>query len=287
MLSLVLLRMQQAIAHSCTGAISPEATWAMFGLAGLGYLLYLYVNFSGYMDIVIGAGVVYGIQLPENFDRPLQTADFLDFWNRWHITLSDWFKDYLFYPLLKALASRWREPRLLRWLGVATYFITFLCMGIWHGTTMEFVFYGLFLGCGVSLNKAFDEYLNRRLGRPSARALRSRELVVAFGRAVTLSYFSLALTCLWLSWGEFQQVFTTMGFSGLLAGMVLRVAIVLALDGIFRLATAGWRAICHPAKSLRSEPWLRQLGLGLRVCVLAIYLLQPSIRLPEFVYMGF
>ena len=62
--------------------------------------MYLYFNFSGYMDIVIGSGVLLGQSMPENFDKPFSARSFLEFWQRWHMTLSQWFKFYLFNPLL-------------------------------------------------------------------------------------------------------------------------------------------------------------------------------------------
>ena len=79
--------------------------FAAFRLA-IVYPLFLYANFSGYIDIVIALARLMRVRLPENFDRPFSASSFLDFWNRWHITLSKWLKTYVYNPLLVALMRR-------------------------------------------------------------------------------------------------------------------------------------------------------------------------------------
>ena len=76
-----------------------------FGLAALSYLVFLYFNFSGYTDIVIGLGRLVGFRLPENFYKPFSSTNFLEFWRRWHISLSLWFRDYCFSPILKRMGE--------------------------------------------------------------------------------------------------------------------------------------------------------------------------------------
>ncbi|MEH2561976.1 MBOAT family O-acyltransferase [Bradyrhizobium sp. AZCC 2289] len=89
------------------------------------YTIYLYFNFSGYMDIVIGVGTLLGQSLPENFDKPFLARSFLEFWQRWHMTLSQWFKFYLFNPLLMFLMTCFPAPALTAYLGVLAFFVTF------------------------------------------------------------------------------------------------------------------------------------------------------------------
>ena len=79
--------------------------FAVFRLAVL-YPFFLYANFSGYIDIVIALARLMRVRLPENFDRPFSAASFIDFWSRWHITLSNWLKTYVYNPLLLALMRR-------------------------------------------------------------------------------------------------------------------------------------------------------------------------------------
>src|SRR5262249_34964940 len=86
------------------------------------FAAYLYSSFSGYTDVVLGFARLIEFDLPANFDRPLLSANFLDLWSRWHISLSDWFKLYLFNPLTKEMIAAANRPRLVPWLGAAGYF---------------------------------------------------------------------------------------------------------------------------------------------------------------------
>lgn len=110
------------------------------------YSFYIFFDFSGYSDIAIGLGRLYGITLPENFDRPYLQRNLQQFWQRWHMTLSGWFRTYYFLPL-----SRWCIRR--RWPTYLTLFVaqlsTFLLIGLWHGLTVNFVLWGLWHGAGL------------------------------------------------------------------------------------------------------------------------------------------
>jgi D-alanyl-lipoteichoic acid acyltransferase DltB (MBOAT superfamily) len=193
------------------------------------YTVYLYFNFSGYMDIVIGAGALLGQSLPENFDKPFLARSFLEFWQRWHMTLSQWFKFYLFNPLLMLLMSAFPAPALTAYLGVVAFFITFLIMGVWHGTTAVFVIYGLLMGAGASINKVWQIVCADRLGKKRYRALTENVAYVYAARGLTVAYFVLALTCCWIP--ELPQLISLMGrlgFLGISAAFVT-VAIIFAL----------------------------------------------------------
>ena len=144
---------------------------AIYGASASLYTVYLYFNFSGYMDIVIGIGTLLGQSLPENFDKPFTARSFLEFWQRWHMTLSQWFKFYLFNPLLMFLMTCFPAPALTAYLGVLAFFVTFLVMGVWHGTTAVFVIYGLLMGAGASINKLWQVTCTERLGKKRYRAL--------------------------------------------------------------------------------------------------------------------
>jgi len=119
---------------------------AQYAASAVAYTFYLYYNFSGYMDIVIGIGWLLGQSLPENFDRPFSARNIFEFWARWHVTLSEWFKTYLFNPLMKGLAAHVSAPALLPYLGVVAFFVTFFVMGVWHGSTAVFVIYRCAVG---------------------------------------------------------------------------------------------------------------------------------------------
>ena len=104
-------------------------TVGIYSLSVASYTTYLFFNFSGYMDIVIGLGWLLGQELPENFNRPFKARNLFEFWARWHMTLSEWFKTYLFNPLLGSFASRITDPGSMTSLGVLAFFVTFFCHG--------------------------------------------------------------------------------------------------------------------------------------------------------------
>ena len=120
------------------------------------YPLYIYCNFSGYIDIVIGIARFLRIQLPENFNRPFSSQNYMIFWSRWHITLSTWFQIYVYGPLCYWTLRRWRSPATEALLNVFAFFLTFFLVGLWHGQTSSFMFFGLLLGLGVSVTKLYQ-----------------------------------------------------------------------------------------------------------------------------------
>jgi D-alanyl-lipoteichoic acid acyltransferase DltB (MBOAT superfamily) len=124
---------------------------------------YVYFNFAGYCDIVIAGASLFGIRVPENFDRPYLSRNMIDFWTRWHRTLSFWIRDYIFTPLYMLIARH--LPRLSN-LGVFfCYFIALFLAGIWHGATWNFVIFGVLNGIGVAAAKLWESIIVARSGR--------------------------------------------------------------------------------------------------------------------------
>lgn len=125
----------------------------VIAIAVVGYTFQLYMDFSGTMDVVIGSAQIFGIVLPENFQRPFFSKTISEFWKRWHITLGAWFKDYIFYPLsmtkpLKKLTSKARKklgnhygPLLS---GAIALSCVWLCNGLWHGVGWHYIFFGIY-----------------------------------------------------------------------------------------------------------------------------------------------
>jgi alginate O-acetyltransferase complex protein AlgI len=127
------------------------------GTAWLGitaYTLQIYFDFSGYTDMALGLGNMFGFQLPENFNLPYIAKSMKDFWRRWHISLSTWFRDYVYIPLGGNKASKTR-----------TYFnliVVFALTGFWHGASWSFIFWGLFHGFFLLMERIWLEgVLNR------------------------------------------------------------------------------------------------------------------------------
>lgn len=134
-------------------------------LAAVGYTFQLYMDFSGTMDVVLGSGQLFGISLPENFQRPFFSKSISEFWKRWHITLGTWFKDYLFYPLslskpLKRLTG-WGRKRLGNHYGPLlggslVLFCVWVCNGLWHGAGWHYLFFGLYHFALIAGGNALD-----------------------------------------------------------------------------------------------------------------------------------
>ena len=172
-------------------------TGLLLAQAAFGFAAWLYFSFTGYMDIVIPAARLLGVQAPENFDRPLRSRNFLDVWSRWHITLSEWFKFYVFNPSLKAMLEAEPRPSVAPWLAALAFFLTFFIMGVWHGRTPAMVLYGLVLGGGVSVNKLYQVWMGKRLGKRAHAALNARPGYQLVSQALAIAYFVVALAFLW------------------------------------------------------------------------------------------
>ena len=122
-------------------------------LAAVLFTFQIYGDFSGYSDIAIGTAKLFGIKLMRNFNVPYFSRDIAEFWRRWHISLTTWFRDYVYIPLggsrpvvperLKAKGER-REARYIKWIAVRNTFVIFLLSGFWHGANWTFVLWGAY-----------------------------------------------------------------------------------------------------------------------------------------------
>ncbi len=115
-----------------------EATTLSVILATVLFAVQIYCDFSGYTDIAIGCARIMGIRLMKNFDHPYSATTIKEFWSRWHISLSTWFKDYLYIPLGGSRCKKWRH--------LMNLFIVFLVSGLWHGANWTFVLWGALHG---------------------------------------------------------------------------------------------------------------------------------------------
>lgn len=122
--------------------------------------LYIYVDFSGYCDVAIVLGRFFGIQIPENFNFPFLARNLQEFWNRWHISLSHWCRDHIFFNLMRLLAVR--LPMLPDLASLAfSIFVTFFLVGAWHGDALHWILYGVYHGAGLSLWMVFSKSMDR------------------------------------------------------------------------------------------------------------------------------
>ena len=133
-----------ALAASIYGSSRYVGTGALW-LAALCYTLQIYFDFSGYSDMAIGLGKFFGFSLPENFNYPYAALSITDFWRRWHITLSLWFRDYVYIPLGGNRVNRGRFV-----LNILT---VWALTGLWHGASWNFVLWGLYYGILLLIEK--------------------------------------------------------------------------------------------------------------------------------------
>ena len=251
------------------------------------YPLFLYANFSGYIDIVIALARLMGVRLPENFDRPFAASSFLDFWNRWHITLSTWFRNYVYNPLLIALMRRNSSLALEPLLGVLCFFVTFFIIGVWHGRTSEFIVYGLLLGGGAAINKLWQIWLARLLGRKGYKALAANPIYTAFARGLTFSWFALALFWFWGSWSDIGRIFGALSVAdwlGVWLAIWILAAAVLAGWEWLRIALLSIKTAGTPLLTSRYARVVYASALGLAGVVITVLLNQPA---PGIVYKAF
>ena len=126
------------------------------------YSLRIYFDFSGYTDIAIGLGKLLGMQLPENFDAPYLKSNLTQFWNSWHITLTQWFRSYFFNPLTRFMRSS--KISLPMWLLIfVTQLATMMLIGLWHGVTWGFLLWGAWHGIGLFIQNRWSDWMRPRV----------------------------------------------------------------------------------------------------------------------------
>ena len=132
----VLLSNQLALVADAAFSAGEELTTTLAWLGSICYTLQIYYDFSGYSDMAIGLGRMFGFEFLENFDHPYAAVSVTDFWRRWHISLSSWFRDYVYIPL--------GGNRVAPWRNTFNLFVVWLLTGIWHGAGWTFLIWGLF-----------------------------------------------------------------------------------------------------------------------------------------------
>lgn len=242
-------------------------------LAALLFAYQLYMDFGGTCDIAIGAAAMLGFEFAENFDRPFSAKTFSGLWQRWHISLTSFFRDYVFTPLVW---SRWTEK--LPFIGkkiskppiISSVIIIFALSGLWHGPSMSYVVWGLLNGilmvfCGTKLNKKRDK-LAARIPVYRLRFIRGffQRVFVYLMFAGCLVFFAAALynfsffswgSGLFSGWGEivtdFPFFFTMLATLGLDAKTLLLLAATVLLVELVE-------------KQGRVSDWIRRRGWFVR-----------------------
>lgn len=146
-------------------------------LAATGFVIQVYCDFSGYTDIGRGSSLLMGIRLPENFRLPYLSADLTEFWRRWHMSLSEWLRDYVFIPLGGS-----RDGTLATWRNLMA---TMVACGLWHGASWHYVIFGFLQGFGLIVHRQWHAYCSGKLNSVTAPAKTSLRIPVHVASATS------------------------------------------------------------------------------------------------------
>ena len=213
-------------------------------VGALAYTMQLYFDFSGYSDMAIGLGEMFGLRLPINFDSPYKASSIIDFWRRWHMTLSRFLRDYVYISLG---GNRRGEPR--RYLNL---FLTMLIGGVWHGAGWTYIFWGALHGLYLVINHVWQQFAAPRL-----RPVLTLPAPLTAGLSWLLTFLLVVL-----AWVFFRAP-TMASALAVVQGMA-------GLHGLGSLAAAGVDALSQPRMGMRD--------LMLLPVLLAIALGMPNVR---------
>lgn len=284
---------------AAAGGVPPQFLEAWLGV--LGYTLQLYFDFSGYSDMAIGAALLFGIRLPQNFNSPFKAANIIDFWRRWHITLTRFLTAYIYNPLtlmltrrrlgrgLKGIGGKNTTPgsflTLLAWPTLLTMFVS----GFWHGAGFTFILWGLLHGVYLTINHAWRWLVPYRWPKALGVALTFLCVVasMAFFRADSVSEALMFLRAMAGANGVQWQMHGGWHLAGL-AALVAWVLMLPNAQQIFArfetaLGTEGNAA--PPARLLFAYNWKWSAFVGVSVLVSLLYV-QSNIA-QEFLYFDF
>jgi alginate O-acetyltransferase complex protein AlgI len=243
--------------------MSAQAAW----LGATAYTLQIYFDFSGYSDMAIGLGSIFGFFFPENFDYPYLSCSVRTFWRRWHMSLSGWFRDYLYIPLGGS-----RKGNVYLHL-----LIVFAATGIWHGAACGFLLWGLWHGLFLILERLLTEkwHISVGEGGPVSRVLGwlYTMLVVVLGWVL---FGLVSLDSFWeylkVMFGSNAHNFTAYGLRYYLSNQMSFYLLAAVL------ACLPWRKILARAKLLiqpaQKNPWILEAAdIGKKLCLLLLLVL--------------
>jgi len=149
----------------------------------------IYFDFSGYTEIAIASGLLLGFELPENFKRPYLKPNLTQFWNNWHMSLTQWFRSYFFFPLTRKLRSdnRISAPAII----FITQMSTMILIGLWHGVTLNFILWGAWHGLGLFIHNRWHALSAPRINSLAERQPILRKTIRACGGLLTFLFVSL------------------------------------------------------------------------------------------------
>ena len=245
------------VADNLFGAAATGITGPGAWLGAVSYMLQIYFDFSGYSDMALGLGMMFGFHFHENFDYPYISASIREFWRRWHMSLSGWFKEYLYIPLGGNRRGKFRT--------VVNKMIVFVCTGIWHGASFNFLFWGIYHGFFLMLEE-YIPFIGKKGGKLKSFFQHVYALLVVCVGFVFFRADTMKQGCFWI-----REMFTDFGWKASAMSLTLQ-----QLTPVYLVTLAAALVAAVPVNSmLKKYKWYEGftyvLSLaGFVLCVLSL-----------------
>lgn len=245
------------VADNLFGAAATGITGPGAWMGAVSYMLQIYFDFSGYSDMALGLGMMFGFHFHENFDYPYISASIREFWRRWHMSLSGWFKEYLYIPLGGNRRGKFRT--------VVNKMIVFVCTGIWHGASLNFLFWGIYHGFFLMLEE-YIPFIGKKGGKLKSFFQHVYALLVVCVGFVFFRADTMKQGCFWI-----REMFTDFGWKASAMSLTLQ-----QLTPVYLVTLATALVAAVPVNSmLKKYKWYEGftyvLSLaGFALCVLSL-----------------
>ena len=253
----VLIANTMGLVDNLFGAAATGITGPGAWLGAVSYMLQIYFDFSGYSDMALGLGMMFGFHFHENFDYPYISASIREFWRRWHMSLSGWFKEYLYIPLGGNRRGKFRT--------VVNKMIVFVCTGIWHGASFNFLFWGIYHGFFLMLEE-YIPFIGKKGGKLKSFFQHVYALLVVCVGFVFFRADTMKQGCFWI-----REMFTDFGWKASAMSLTLQ-----QLTPVYLVTLAAALVAAVPVNSmLKKYKWYEGftyvLSLaGFALCVLSL-----------------
>ena len=245
------------VADNLFGAAATGITGPGAWLGAVSYMLQIYFDFSGYSDMALGLGMMFGFHFHENFDYPYISASIREFWRRWHMSLSGWFKEYLYIPLGGNRRGKFRT--------VVNKMIVFVCTGIWHGASFNFLFWGIYHGFFLMLEE-YIPFIGKKGGKLKSFFQHVYALLVVCVGFVFFRADTMKQGCFWI-----REMFTDFGWNASAMSLTLQ-----QLTPVYLVTLAAALVAAVPVNSmLKKYKWYEGFNYvlslaGFALCVLSL-----------------
>ena len=247
------------VADNLFGAAATGITGPGAWLGAVSYMLQIYFDFSGYSDMALGLGMMFGFHFHENFDYPYISASIREFWRRWHMSLSGWFKEYLYIPLGGNRRGKFRT--------VVNKMIVFVCTGIWHGASFNFLFWGIYHGFFLMLEE-YIPFIGKKGGKLKSFFQHVYALLVVCVGFVFFRADTMKQGCFWI-----REMFTDFGWKASAMSLTLQ-----QLTPVYLVTLAAALVAAVPVNSmLKKYKWYEGFTYVLSLAGFALCVLSGSI----------